>query len=56
MILANTTEKVIVGGSTQRGKRAHLLRFSNFSGNFPVDPVGRTNETCSIYRRTGNFD
>ena len=35
----------------QLGKRAHLFRFSTFSGNFPV---GRTHETCSIYRRTGN--
>ena len=35
----------------QPGKRAHLFRFSTFSGNFPV---GRTDETCSIYRRTGN--
>ena len=30
----------------QPGKRAHLFRFSTFSGNFPV---GRTDETCSIY-------
>ena len=40
----------------QPGKRAHLFKFSSFSGNFPV---GRTDETCSIYRRTknsGNFD
>ena len=40
----------------QPGKRAHLFRFSTFSGNFPV---GWTDETCSIYRRTrnsGNFD
>ena len=40
----------------QPGKRDHLFRFSTFSGNFPV---GRTDETCSIYRRTrnsGNFD
>ena len=39
----------------QPGKRAHLFRFSTFSGNFPV---GRADETCSIYRRTrnsGNF-
>ena len=35
----------------QSGKRDHLFRFFTFSGNFPV---GRTNETCSIYRRTGN--
>ena len=38
------------------GKQSHLFRFSTFSGNFPV---GRTDETCSIYRRTrnsGNFD
>ena len=35
----------------QPGKRAHLFRFSTFSGNFPV---GRTDEMCSIYRRTGN--
>ena len=35
----------------QLGKRAHLFRFSTFSGNFPV---GRADETCSIYRRTGN--
>ena len=35
----------------QPGKRAHLFRFSTFSGNFPV---GWTDETCSIYRRTGN--
>ena len=35
----------------QPGKRDHLFRFSTFSGNFPV---GRTDETCSIYRRTGN--
>ena len=32
----------------QPGKRDHLFRFSTFSGNFPV---GRTDETCSIYRR-----
>ena len=32
------------------GKRP---RFSTFSGNFPL---GRTDETCSIYRRTGNFN
>ena len=31
----------------QPGKRAHLFRFSTFSGNFPV---GRADETCSIYR------
>ena len=40
----------------QPGKRDHLFRFSTFSGNFPV---GRTDQTCSIYRRTrnsGNFD
>ena len=40
----------------QPGKRDHLFRFSTFSGNFPV---GRTDETCSIYRRTrnsGNFE
>ena len=30
------------------GKPAHLFRFSTFSGNFPV---GRTDETCSIYCR-----
>ena len=35
----------------QPGKREHLFRFFTFSGNFPV---GRTDETCSIYRRTGN--
>ena len=35
----------------QPGKRAHLFRFSTFSGNFPV---GRAYETCSIYHRTGN--
>ena len=35
----------------QPGKRAHLFRFSTFSGNFPV---GRADETCSIYRRTRN--
>ena len=35
----------------QPGKRDHLFRFSTFSGNFPV---GRTDEMCSIYRRTGN--
>ena len=35
----------------QPGKRDYLFRFSTFSGNFPV---GRTDETCSIYRRTGN--
>ena len=35
----------------QPGKRDHLFRFSTFSANFPV---GRTDETCSIYRRTGN--
>ena len=34
----------------QPGKRAHLFRFSTFSGNFPVE---RTDETCSVYRRTG---
>ena len=33
------------------GKRDHLFRFSTFSGNFSV---GRTDETCSIYLRTGN--
>ena len=40
----------------QPGKRAYLFRFSTFSGNFPV---GRTEETFSIYCRTalsGNFD
>ena len=37
----------------QPGKRAHLFRFSTFSGNFPV---GRAYETCSIYRRTGNYE
>ena len=40
----------------QPGKRAYLLSFSTFSGNFPV---GRTDETFSIYCRTeisGNFD
>ena len=31
----------------QPGKRDHLFRFSTLSGNFPV---GRTDETCSIYR------
>ena len=36
----------------QPGKRAHLFTFSTFSGNFPV---GRTDETCSIYRSTENF-
>ena len=39
----------------QPGKQAHLFRFSTFSGDFPV---GRTDETCSIYDRTensGNF-
>ena len=35
----------------QPGKRAHLLRFSTFFGNFPVEP---TDKTCSSYRRTGN--
>ena len=35
----------------QPGKRTHLFRFSIFSGNFTV---GRTDETCSIYPRTGN--
>ena len=35
----------------QPGKRAHLFRFSTFSGNFPV---GRAYETCSIYLRTRN--
>ena len=35
----------------QPGKRNHLFRFSTFSWNFPV---GRTDETCSIYRRTGD--
>ena len=35
----------------QPGKRAHPFRFSTFSGNFPV---GWADETCSIYRRTGN--
>ena len=35
----------------QPGKRDHLFRFSTFSGNFPVE---RTDETCSIYCRTGN--
>ena len=38
-------------GKFQPGKRDHLFRFSTFSGNFPV---GRTDETCSIYHRTGN--
>ena len=40
----------------QPGKRAYVFRFSTFSGNFPV---GRTEETFSIYCRTalsGNFD
>ena len=35
----------------QPGKRAHLFRFSTFSGNFSE---GQTDETCSVYRRTGN--
>ena len=35
----------------QPGKLTHLFRFSTFSGNFTV---GRTDETCSIYPRTGN--
>ena len=35
----------------QPGKRAHLFRFSTFSGNFPV---GRTDETFSFYHRAGN--
>ena len=35
------------------GKRDHLFRFSTFSGSFPV---GRTDETCSIYRRTINSE
>ena len=35
----------------QPGKRDHLVRFSTFSENFTV---GRTDKTCSIYRRTGN--
>ena len=33
--------------SVQKFQRAHLFRFSTFSGNFPV---GRTDETCFIYR------
>ena len=37
----------------QPGKRAHLFGFSTFSGNIPV---GRTDETCAIYRRTGNSE
>ena len=40
----------------QPKKRAYLLRFSTYSGNFPV---GRTDETFSIYSRTeisGNLD
>ena len=36
----------------QPGKRAHLFRFSTFSGNFPV---GRTDETCSIYTPNRKF-
>ena len=36
---------------SQPEKRARLFRFSPLSGNFPV---GRTDETCSIYHRTGN--
>ena len=35
----------------QPGKQDHLFRFSIFSGNFPV---GQADETCCIYRRTGN--
>ena len=34
------------------GKPAHLFRLSTFFGNFPV---GRTDETCSIYRRSGEI-
>ena len=40
----------------QPGTRAHLFRFSTFSGNLPV---GRADKTCSIYRRardSANFD
>ena len=46
-------EKRVNGTRVQPGKRAraHLFRFSAFSGNFPL---GRIGETCSIYRRTGN--
>ena len=43
-------------GTFQPGKRAYLFRISFFSGNFPL---GRTDETFSIYRQTeisGNFD
>ena len=53
--LVQTTRNVKLNGTRnsvrkfQPGKRAHLFRFSTFSGNFPV---GRTDETCSIYRRT----
>ena len=53
--LVQTTRNVKLNGTRnsvrkfQPGKRAHLSRFSTFSGNFPV---GRTDETCSIYRRT----
>ena len=36
----------------QPRKPAHLFGFSTFLGNFPV---GRTDETCSIYRRTGEI-
>ena len=36
----------------QPGKPAHLFRFSTFLGNFPV---GQTDETCSIYRQTGEI-
>ena len=58
--LVQTTRKVNGARHSVRkfqpGKRANLFRFSTFSWNFPV---GRADETCSIYRRTrnsGNFD
>ena len=41
----------IVRTIPEPGKRAHLFRFSTFSGNFPV---GRTDETRSIQQRAGN--
>ena len=49
-------EHEIPFGMFQPRKRAYLSRFSTFSGNFPV---GRTDQTFSIYCRTeisGNFE
>ena len=61
--LVQTTRNVKLNGTRnsvrkfQPGKRAHLLRFSTFSGNFPV---GRTEKrvpfTAERTRNSANFD